>query len=406
MNLTLKKSSFFCIWLAVVFIFSQQCLYLLPESPIFKIITYILVLIFWAYTFLHDCRIKITTFGMIMVSTILLSLMASIVEVIMYDDANFFISFFQQAKWWIFAFVYFGVAKLLRNNKITSEQLIKLIIVLSTIQLIIGIGQYILSDYINFVYVSNNTRYGKMRYYYPIILMILSLFISLNEIFNNSKDNKKSIILVCAVLIEITVVQKFRSTLVGVGFAIFIGYLCWKKNVIKKVLYGLLCMFIIAVIFSKGTIIQDTLNSLLNNSDNSLGVRSYLINFLVENFKQNFIWGSGWISSDQAYYYASTPYRTKLDWNVFAFSDGGIFSFMYAYGIFGVMWIFATWGTMIKYGYKIMKVENNYIYFLYPIYMLVTMYIDIHWYIHMQFFTMAIFCALGEHKYNNLRKKI
>ena len=395
----IKIPNLWCVWIASIYIFSQQFLYLLPESRFLQIISYFLIIILFICVYLKNPILKISWFSILMLSTVFLSMLAAIVEKNIYMDVSFFKSFLQQSQWWIYSLLFLSIVRLLRIKKIKESQIINTIVLLGIIQVSIGIVQYLLSDILTFVHVSSNLRYGQPRYYYPIVLMVLLLFISIDRVLQGSQNTKKQLLIIALCFIEIVVVQKFRSTLMGVLGAMVIGFIFWKKKIVNKFIWTIIGGSVLTIIILNSHTIQDTINSLLYNSDNSLGMRNTLINFLCENIKQHPLLGLGWVSSEAAYSYAASAYRNAYGWNVFAFADGGIFSFMFSYGIGGLVWVILLWGLMIRRGYKIIQAKRKYFYFLFPIYMLITMYIDIHWYIHDQFFVLAVFCALEEQQY-------
>lgn len=395
----IRKSSLWCWWIGIIYIFSQQFLYLLPESKILQITAYVLLLSLFICIHLKSPRIECSWFTVLMISTIFLSLLASIMEKVIYTDVSFIKSFLQQTQWWIYSLLFLSITKLLKLKKVTHEQIINTLLYLGITQVLIGITQYLLFDIVNFVYVSSNLRYGEPRYYYPIVLMVLVLFISLDRFIDGSKRSKKQLFIILLCFIQIVIVQKFRSTLMAVMGSIGIGFIFWKKDIKSKTLFLIIGGIILSIVVINSNIIQDTINSLIYNSDNSLGMRNTLIEFLNDNIKQHLFLGSGWISSEEAYYYAASAYRNTYNWNVFAFADGGVFSFVFSYGFCGLIWIVLMWVLMISRGYKIIRMKKKYIYFMFPMYMLIPMYIDIHWYIHEQFFVLATFCAIQEYYY-------
>lgn len=395
----IKIPNVWCVWIASIYVFSQQFLYLLPENKILQITAYLLIIILFICVYLKYPVIRISKCTFLMVSIVFLSLLAAFVEKKMYTDASFFKSFFQQAQWWIYSLLFLSIIRLLKIKKVTEAQIMKTIAILGIVQVSIGIIQYLLSDVLTFVHVSSNLRYGEPRYYYPIVLMVLLLFIAIDRVFQRTQYTKKQLLIIVLCFIEIVIVQKYRSTLMGVLGAIAIGFIFWKNKFINKFIWIVIGAIVFLTIILNSNIIQDTISSLLYNSDNSLGMRNTLISFLCENIKQHPLLGSGWVSSGAAYSYAASAYRNAYDWNVFAFADGGIFSFVYSYGVGGLIWVILLWSLMIKRGYKIIQRKRKYVYFLFPIYMLITMYIDIHWYIHDQFFVLSVFCALQEEQY-------
>lgn len=393
----LYRSNVVCIWIGLIYFFSQQGFYLFAESPIFKAGTGILILLFILYV--RKICLRVDKWSLLMFCPIIISLIASIVEKYYFPDTQLINAFIQQAQWWMFGLLYFPLDSCLAQEVVSTEQLKKTVMTVGVIQLLIGITQYFLTDYYIFVHVTINSRYNSPRYYYPIVLMVFTLFLALEKIISSKEKNKVVYIIVFIMaLFEIAVVQKYRATLIGVLISLFVFFYLWKQGIAKKILISIPCIALFLIIATRGTIVQDTINSLLYNSDNSFGMRGTLIDFLVSNFKSSLAFGKGYVSSPNALSYAASAYRNKYSWDVFAFADGGIFSIAYSYGLLGISWFACLWCVMIKNGKKIWNNTFDPIFICFPLYMLSTIYIDIHWYIHMQFFSIALFCAIEKYE--------
>lgn len=397
MKVKIHKPNIMIALLVVVYVLGQNVLYLVPVNNIYNLIAYIILALLAVYSICvgNDFKIEKSSFTFLMLSPLALSLLAAIVEAVLYCDASLITSFRRQMQWWVYGFAYFVFQYVLSRSNKAYVKIFRSFIMVAIIQLIIGIAQYIKSDTI-FTYAPTTIRLGSVRFYFPIVLMVFAYFWALN-LFLNKKKQILSVFVMIAVLFEAMFVQQFRSTLMGMLISTVVGFMLWKNVSYKKIGVFLVACIGAYIVYLNTPFLQQSLEYLLNG-DTSLNVRHYLIDFILENAKNKWLFGSGWVSSPMAYEYASTPYRVNINWGVFAFADGGIFSILYSYGLFGVLWVVALWGCIFKKAGALFVKKNNYFYLLFPLYQVATMYIDIHWYIHDQFFVMAMFCALLDYE--------
>lgn len=398
MELRIHKPGLLTAALMAVYILSQNLLYLAPEHSFYNYLAYGLVLgmagyvIFWA----RKLRLEKSALTLLMAAPLGLSVMASLVEVARYGDASFLHSLYGQMQWWIYGLAFFVFQYALRRHPSVYPALIGGFVFLAVVQVGIGIAQSLLAGQVSFTYIPTTKRLGMIRYYFPVVLMVLAYFWALNNFFNGRR-RLLSLGLMAAVLFEVTFVQQFRSTLGGMLLASFAGFLLWRKVSAKKTALFLAAVVCAWLLYRSSNFLQQSVVYLLSG-DRSLSVRGVLIDFILENSRARWLLGSGWVSSEMAYAYASTPYRTYLNWGAFVFADGGVFSILYSYGALGVLWVAALWSVMLRKGWRIYRQQNHYLFLLFPLYMLMTIFIDIHWYIHDQFFVMALFCALLDYR--------
>jgi|GEM_PF-6130760 len=394
MKVSIRKTDIYVFVMAAIYILSQNILYLVPVNRIYSWCAYVIILVFAGYVLCVVNKMKLpnNVFTFLMLAPMFLSAMASLVEFILFNDASIITSFYKQMQWWIYGLVYFVFSFIMERDNRAFQKIIRCFVIIGIVQVIIGITQYIFSTTTIFTYALTNKRLGLIRFYFPIVLMVFVYFWALT-LFLNKKRKMLAIILMVAILFETAFVQQFRSTLLCMVVATIVGLMLWRNIFYKKIGIFLVIGLGVYIFYLNSSFLQMSLEYMLRG-DKSLNVRHYLIDFILDNAKTKWLFGSGWVSSSTAYEYASTPYKTNINWGVFAFADGGIFSILYSYGLFGVLWVVALWYTLLKNGWKIFKSRNNYLYLLFPLYMLLPMYIDIHWYIHDQFFVMALFCAL------------
>ena len=406
MKIRLRRPNVFVLSIGMIYVISQNCLYLLPNSSIYsRVSSLLLMAVFLVSILLNKGKIsKRHQFSLIMGFPVFLSFFASLREISIYPDADFAYSFTSQAQWWIYGFVYFSVVLLIDNKRITEKEILHMMVILGTIQLVIGITQFIFQSRVIFTYIKTSTRLDEKRFRFPIVMMCFCCMYGIGRIFKG-KEIAKGIALIGATLFQAIFVQQFRSTAIGLTAAMIIGYLIWKKKFTTKFIVGLAAVIAFLFFYRNSTFLKTSFEFLLGGRDISLGVRSYNINFLIQNILKNPILGNGWVSSEQSAFFASTGYRLNTHITGFSFADGGIFSIAYSYGALGILWVIIFWTQLLKNGIEIIKIDGDYTYFLFPLYMIITMYLDIHWYIYHQFYVMALFSALSEYKLKALRRK-
>lgn len=402
MKVKVSKPNIMLLLLIVIYILGQNVLYLVPVNNNYNLIAYVILALLAGYVIVlkKHFALEKNTFAFLMIAPVLLSMLAAVVEVISYNDASFVTSIYRQMQWWIYGLAYFVFQNVLKQSDKSYNKIVSSFIAIAAVQLVIGIVQYINSDTI-FTYAPMTKRLGSIRFYFPIVLMVFAYFWALNCLFNK-KNRLLSLIIMVAVLFEAIFVQQYRSTLIGILFSTVVGFMLWKNVSYKKIIIFVACGISVYIVYLNTPFLQQSIEYLLNG-DTSLNVRHYLIDFILENAKTKWLFGAGWVSSPTAYKYASTPYRVHMNWGVFAFADGGIFSILYSYGLFGVLWVVALWYNILRRAWTLFVKQNNYLYLLFPLYQIATMYIDIHWYIHDQFFVMAMFCALLDYDTKKLR---
>ena len=141
----LNKSNVVCIWIGLIYFFSQQGFYLFAESPIFKVGTGMLILLFILYV--RKICLRMDKWSLLMFCPIIISLIASVVEKYYFPDTQLINAFIQQAQWWMFGLLYFPLDSCLAQEVVSTEQLKKTVMTVGVIQLLIGITQYFLTDY-------------------------------------------------------------------------------------------------------------------------------------------------------------------------------------------------------------------------------------------------------------------
>lgn len=304
----------------------------------------------------------------------------------------FVYGFRAQRTLFVFLLLYFPLYKCYYNNIITKNDILNAIKTVVVVELILFIIQFFIADKILFLHVYIGQRYGDLRFYVNPLLFILLYIIELNDIINNKMSFKK-ILLMVLIIFEIVVVQKFRLTFIALYITTFLSVLFSKISFNKKMIFvSIVIVFIFCFIFftSMG---KDLLNTILDSNittSSTMSIRNegkkYYLNFL----KEHPILGAGYpnISS-----YAPAAEVTGKAYK-FYLGDNGVFGFAFIYGIVGLSWLISLFFYFIKHGLNILKTNNNIIYIMFPIFLILTSINEIHWYWDIGPVIFAIFIIL------------
>lgn len=315
----------------------------------------------------------------------------------------------------VWVMLYFPIVKNVYYNKITLDDLKKLIKLVGTIQLIVFISQYFLTGIYDFVYVHISFRYGQIRYYFNPIMLDLLLLFELDNLLqkdNNVRFIKKvsSFCYIAAIMFEVMIVQKHRLTTLGLGICVALGVFLSKGITFRKIVYIFIVALLI-VFFMNTTMAGDIINELVNGkqyggAESSLAIRSEGRMLYLRTFISHPILGGGYPQYQNSAALEASGYSSGL-----LFSDNGFFGLLYVYGGVGIILIIALWIKMIRNGWKIFKANGQLVYLLFPLFLLITGINEANWYWMNGIMVFVLFLIIQEHEflkiYNNfVRKKI
>ena len=384
-----------------LYVISQCGLWLISNNSIRDLAP--ILSIIWVSAFLiHKKSLKLYNRKLLvlLVLPVLLAFISAIQEKILYHSSSIIASFINQRQWWSMGITIIPLMDYIYTRKISYDFLRKAIYFIGIIQIGIGLLQGVLQNVYIFTSAPIGQRYGVYRFYFPIVLMTLTYFIAYNELLNGRSKLKSSCVML-AYLLEAVFVQNFRMTIAAVSLATVIGFVVWKKIATKKILIGMLIGTIFAVVVFNNEYLLTTFRSIiLSESEGvfSLNIRQRLFSGYIKDLKYHPILGAGWVSSDAAFSHVkSFAYVYTAEGQLgYSFADGGIMSILYSYGMLGIVWAVYLWSYMLKVGVEIKRKYNNFLFLLFPLYMVFSCYLDIHWYIHFQFYVMVLFNVFRE----------
>ena len=381
MELKIRKSY---TLLAFAIFISENCFYLF-EDDIYKDIGLVIVLAWSLWTMIKFKNKKNPPFrfGMCILFTLVLMLTSSLQSRLLYNQ-SILLGIRPQRYWITWAMTYFPIRKLMYLDYITFDDLKGLLYKIGILELILYTGQYLLAENIVFLHVHSYSTYSTSRFYFSNILLCLVLFMRLNDIFNK-QNVKRNMFFIAWIILDIIQIGKMRMTFIAVSTAILFGIIMWRRSGNYKIL----SVFVIAigVVLVSGSEVVQSILPALNGTGRSdtLEIREIGRNFYLDVIKNHPILGGGYINTQWRPAYIASRQSEGITW-----VDNGIFGFMYFYGGIGLAWAMVLFGKTLSLGRRVKNNMNEYVYLLTPIYWLVAMVSEAHWY----FISFMVFVLL------------
>lgn len=381
MELKIRKSY---TLLAFAIFISENCFYLF-EDDIYKDIGLVIVLAWSLWTMIKFKNKKNPPFrfGMCILFTLVLMLTSSLQSRLLYNQ-SILLGIRPQRYWITWAMTYFPIRKLMYLDYITFDDLKGLLYKIGILELILYTGQYLLAENIVFLHVHSYSTYSTSRFYFSNILLCLVLFMRLNDIFNK-QNVKRNMFFIAWIILDIIQTGKMRMTFIAVSTAILLGIIMWRRGGNYKIL----SVFVIAIgvgLVSGSEVVQSILPALNGTGrSDTLEIREIGRNFYLDVIKNHPILGGGYINTQWRPAYIASRQSEGITW-----VDNGIFGFMYFYGGIGLAWAMVLFGKTLSLGRRVKNNMNEYVYLLTPIYWLVAMVSEAHWY----FISFMVFVLL------------
>lgn len=302
---------------------------------------------------------------------------------------------------WVFiwALVYFPLRKCIYHNKIELKDIMRILVVFGVIQLVLFTLQFFLGDGVLLLHVGRGIRNGRTRYYYNPIFLDFLLLLSLDGIVKG--DRLRKILygfLAGWVLFEVMMVQQFRATTCGLIVCLGLFMIIMIQQAKHKLVYCIIGC--IALIFLISTpVVQSAVKQVVTNSfDAGMRIRSVGRQVYMQALKRHPVLGGGYPST-----YHEQAMQAVTGGNPAVYLvDNGVFALVYLYGGIGLVWIVTLWGKLIQNGNQIRKRSSEAAYFLFPLFCMVVLTNEIHWYWDYGFVFFAIFLCTEEKKMDML----
>ncbi|NCT37348.1 hypothetical protein GTW56_13955 [Bacillus sp. EB93] len=133
------------------------------------------------------------------------------------------------SKWYLIIFVYFFVSYLLINNYISQKKVENIILSLGFIASLLYIVQYFLFDKILFLNVNFLERFGEVRFYQGISLVVISFFLGLQKIIQYKKTSFTMVLICITNMFYILIVANSRTITIPVLIATLTVFILQRK---------------------------------------------------------------------------------------------------------------------------------------------------------------------------------
>lgn len=299
--------------------------------------------------------------------------------------------------------LYFPMTRMLNVGQMKKKDVLDILFLVGTFELIIYTLQFVLADIAQFTYVNTSEiRYDSARLRVPYLLpMILGLYVL--GWFLTGKIKKKKILSLFYVawcFFLLIGICKHRAPSLILICVVGLGYLLWRKNLSMKAIVGIILGLFAVVFITNSEGIMEALGVLLGGSStgDTLSIREAGQVYYIAKLQNSPIFGFGFPNIACA---AATTAAGEL-YNYFLV-DNGIYGFAYIFGIMGIGWIVLLFVKTLRMSYGLYKKRETYFYLLYFVFELVNLYIGMHWFYYYTFPFVAAFTLLGYDSDRNLR---
>lgn len=402
-NVLNTKINCHAIWLALLVFTGQSYLYLfdtsvlvmgVPAADLPLAVACIWGVITWFA--LKDKPSPPFRFGALLVAPLLLSLMSANQATQLFGQ-SFTAGFLVQRQFYVWAFLYFPVRKLIACGELSVKGVFDVLAVMTVAELILFIGNYFAGGAL--LVVGTGTRYDGDRYYYNPVLLDMALLFCLSQLF---LDRTKRAIplavclfIVVAVLFEVVVVQKFRLTSTGLVGCVVIAVVLAKTGVERRLVAVIVALCFVLIV-SNTEMFQDVLKA-ITQGDTNLTVRETGRELYFSGLAKHPILGCGIVHESSVL--ASEAAGVNRD--IF-FVDNGVPALMYIYGGLGLLWIVLIWLKMLRLGWSLNVKGFGSFYLLVPLFFVITAINEAHWYWYSGFELLVLFIVLMESRFDTI----
>lgn len=231
--------------------------------------------------------------------------------------------------------------------------------------------QYLFINKIKFLNIYETIRFGEVRLHFESIIIDITLFLIINELFKNRINKKERLIKlieICTILFYYFFVIKGRLIVLGISITLIVLiYILKYKNkiiIIYISLYLLFGVFFIIHYEIKDNIIYNYYTNIMEEIFNNSGnyqIRNLGKNFYEERIKENPLLGYGFLNE----LYAGNEKILGLEYNYYL-NDNGLTAIKVLYGYTGYILFIVIYLYLFLRSIKIIKFNIFYFsYFLY-----------------------------------------
>lgn len=259
--------------------------------------------------------------------------------------------------------VFLAIDSLLYYNKISKKALISFIKWIAIIQLFLNSV-----DYYVYTFTGNKIlqsafrtaeRYGSARILYSQVEIIVILIgLSVEEILQGKKNLFWNIVIIMWGLAYFMLITKLRAYTLACIIALVFTFLIWKKASAYKIIICIMMAIFVILTAGKIPILQDLIGTLFKGTSTSVDttlIRSSARSYYIDRFLKSPIVGWGFPHSD-----CEAAFSAQGKSLGYFFTDNGVFSFMYIYGILGILWLLKFIARYIHLTIYQVKINSSY----------------------------------------------
>lgn len=332
----LIKINKYYTFIVLIIFFNLQGLYLLDDTAFHTSdVAVILEIAFIAYVAIKGGYKGKSRYQILMLMPIVLMFTSSYSAHLHYGQPLWYGIRAQRA--WISAMLmYFPISGLIRNKKISINNIAKILDRMIFVYMILLIVQFFLGSSVAFLHLSISSRFGSARLYASTYFIVLVYFIHLQRIIEQKRLRLFDIlIVVCTIFIHLFVVKSrmgLAALVLATAFAVFSTKFTGRK-------LALICVGLLGVaIFMASPYGQIVFDAMFGSSAKDVGtaIRDVGRIFYIDqtlSTKLYAIFGSGYANLDWQPTVIGTHYLEGIYYN-----DHGIIGLFFYYGFSMVAW--------------------------------------------------------------------
>jgi len=294
--------------------------------------------------------------------------------------------------------LFYAIVAALKNRLITRRDFITILFIQIFAEIIVDLLQFAAADNAVIAYYDIGERYESVRVRAAYLLPLIGGYIALSS-FIRGRCRLFYAFFVSFAVILLAVICKHRAPTIWILLTAGVAYLLWKKNLNKKIILGLLILIIAVPLIYRLPIVQDAITTAMSQDGriNSLIIRNRAREYYFERLQY-----SPWLGFGEPYQTVTEASLAVGIYYGFIREDNGVFGFMYAHGIVGVIWLVFLFAGIIKRSALVYRRKTEYSFLLYYIYEICNLYMGMHWYYDYQY-PFFLMLALLEYEYTEVR---
>ena len=259
--------------------------------------------------------------------------------------------------------VFLALDTLIFYNKVSKKSLLSLIKWFAIIQLTLNSLDYCVYEFMGNRMLLSATiyteRYGSARIVYSQIEMIIILMgLCFEEILQKKEKKIWNIVIILWGLAFFMLMTKLRAYTLAIIIAFSFTFLIWKKSGAYKFVIFALLAIVVMFTADKIPLLKDLTGTIFSGTSTSVDttlIRNSARHYYIEKFSQSPIVGWGFPHSD-----CEAAFSAQGKSLGYFFTDNGFFSFMYIYGMIGILWLLKFIARYIHLTIYQVKINSSY----------------------------------------------